>query len=125
MITAWIGSITFLCVMILYVLLVLGFPLGEFAMGGKYKVLSKQYRFACALSVLVQLFAILVLMQLGNIFSFGLPENIVKGSAYFLGGYLCINTVMNGLSKSRKERLVMTPLSAITAFCIFYTIMNL
>jgi len=35
--------------------------------------------------------------------------------------YLSLNTVMNFISKSRKERYIMTPLSAITAVCFWIT----
>jgi hypothetical protein len=121
MITAWIGSLLFSLVLILYVLLVLGLPLGEFAMGGKYTVLPAQMRIATAVSALIQLFGILVLLQLGNILPLGLPENIAKGIGYFFGAYLILNTLMNAASKSKKERLVMTPLSAVAAFCFLYT----
>ncbi len=121
MITAWIGSLLLALVLILYVLLVLGLPLGEYAMGGKYRVLPSQMRVATAISVVIQLFAILVLLQLGEILSIGLPENIAKGVGYFFGAYLVLNTLMNAVSKSKKERLVMTPLSAIAAFCFLYT----
>ncbi len=125
MITSLIGSITFSLVIILYILLALGYPLGDFAMGGKYKVLPKTLRISCAISIIVQVFSVLVLLQLGNIFSIGIPDNIAKGFAYFIGFYLCINTIMNLFSKSSKERFIMTPLSAITAFCFFYTVISI
>lgn len=124
MITAFIGSFLLLCVMILYILLVFGFPFGELAMGGKYKVLPIQYRIACAISIIPLLIAIVVLMQTGGIFSTGLPQNIVRGIAYFFAIYFCVNTLMNAFSKSKKERLIMTPFSAVTALCFFLTILN-
>jgi len=124
MITAFIGSFLLLCIMILYLLLVFGFPFGELAMGGKYQVLPTQYRIACAISIIPLLFAIVVLMQTGGVFSTGLPQNITKGIAYFFAFYLCVNTLMNAFSKSKKERLIMTPFSAIIAVCFFVTIIN-
>lgn len=124
MITAWIGSVTFFSVMIIYILLVLGLPLGEFAMGGKHKVLPVKLRIACAVSILVQIFAILVLMQLGNILSVGLPHGFARGAGYFFSFYLVINSFMNGISNSKKEKLFVTPLSVITAFCFFFTTIN-
>lgn len=59
MVTAWIGSLTFLAAVILYILLALGLPYGDFAMGGKYKIMPKQMRVACAISVIIQLLAII------------------------------------------------------------------
>jgi hypothetical protein len=103
MITAWIESIAFWA--ILYIFLALRLPYGEFAMGGKYKIMPKQMRVACAVSVLIQMIAILVLLQTGNVISNGLPQGVVKGVCYFFAVYLIINTVMNSLSKSKKRRL--------------------
>ncbi|UGB30560.1 hypothetical protein [Metabacillus sp. B2-18] len=66
MVTAWIGSISFLLVAILYVFLALGFPYGDFAMGGKYKVMPKQMRLTCIFSVFIQLIAVMFLLHVGN-----------------------------------------------------------
>lgn len=121
MITAWIGSIVFFIATILYVLLALGLPYGEFAMGGKYKVMPKQMRIVCVISIIVQLIAILVLFEKGNVLSIGLPQGLAKGVCIFFAIYLSLNTVMNAVSKSKKERLAMTPLSLITAVCFWIT----
>ena len=67
MIFALIGSMAFTCVAILYALLALGFPYGEFAMGGKYIIMPKRMRIICGFSVCVQLFAIIILLQTANI----------------------------------------------------------
>lgn len=124
MITAWIGSITFLAVAILYVLLALGLPYGDFAMGGKYKIMPKQIRVTCAISVLIQLIAILFILQVGHVISISLIAPIAKGVCYFFAFYLFLNTVMNAFSKSIKEKIVMTPLSFITAICFLITALN-
>ena len=121
MVTAWIGSALLFAVMVLYGLIAAGFPLGEFAMGGKEKSPGKQMRIACGVSVLLQLFLLLVLLQLGGIVSSPIPMKISKIIGYVFGGYFCLNTIMNLLSRSNKERFVMTPLSGITAFCFLFT----
>ncbi len=124
MITAWIGSILLLGVAILYCCIAAGYPLGEFAMGGKNRLPDKKMRISCGVSVLLQIFLLLVLLQLGGIFSIGLPLNAAKIIGYVTGGYFCLNTLMNLFSRSNKERFVMTPLSAITAFCFLFTAIN-
>ncbi len=121
MITAWIGSIVFFIATILYVLLALGLPYGEFAMGGKYRVMPKQMRIVCVISIIVQLIAILVLLERGNVLSIGLPQGLAKGLCIFFAIYLSLNTLMNAVSKSKKERLAMTPLSLVTAVCFWIT----
>ncbi|MCM3633938.1 MULTISPECIES: hypothetical protein [Paenibacillus] len=121
MIAAWIGSILFFAVAILYILLALGLPYGELAMGGKHKVMPKNMRFAIVISVFVQLFAILCILQAGHVISIEAIASFAKGACYFFAFYLIINTAMNAISKSKKEKLVMTPLSFITAICFFIT----
>ncbi|WP_440272494.1 hypothetical protein [Ferdinandcohnia sp. SAFN-114] len=122
--TAWIGSIAFLAAAILYVLLALGLPYGDLAMGGQYKIMPKQMRIACLISVLIQLIAIMFILQVGQIISISLIAPFAKGVCYFFAFYLFLNTVMNAFSKSKKERLVMTPLSLITGLCFLITAMN-
>lgn len=122
MISAWIGSFTFSGAVILYILLSLGLPYGELAMGGKHKIMPPQMRVACAISVVIQLIAIMYLLQTGNVISIGLPFE--RGICYFFAVYLLLNTVMNSLSKSIQERLVMTPLSLVTAICFGITAIN-
>ncbi|MBX0358509.1 hypothetical protein [Halobacillus sp. Nhm2S1] len=124
MITAWIGSITLLGVAILYGLLALGMPYGEFAMGGKYQTLPKKMRLACVLSLLIQLAAILFLLQMGNVLSIVFLAPMAKEVCYFFALYLFLNTVLNAFSKSRKETFVMTPLSFIAAVCFLLTAWN-
>lgn len=107
---------------ILYVLLSLGLPYGEFAMGGRHRIMPPQMRVACGVSVVIQLVAILYLLQAGNVISIGLPFD--RRVCYFFAVYLILNTIMNLLSRSMKEKLVMTPLSLITAICFGITAMN-
>lgn len=121
MITAWIGSFLLAVSVVINTLFVAGLPIGEFAMGGKYKVLPRKMRIACSVFVFIATFGILALMQAGGIFSIGLPMNAVKYIAYGFGLYFCINTIMNLFSKSNKERLIMTPLAAILACCFIFT----
>lgn len=124
MISAWIGSIIILFITFLYILLALGLPFGEFAMGGKYKIMPKQMRVACGISVIIQTIAILALLQTGKVISLDISLGTAKGVCYFFAIYLTINTLVNAISKSKKEKLVMTPLSLVTAICFWITAIN-
>ena len=125
MIIAITGSILFSLVLILYILLALGLPYGEFAMGGKYKVLPQKERIICLISVIIQAFAILILLQCGNVISLGFPDKAANVICYIFAGYLSLNIILNVLSKSKKERLFMTPLSLVIALCFWLTALNL
>ena len=121
MIIALIGSMSFLFVAILYALLALGFPYGEFAMGGKYIVMPKRMRVACGFSVFIQLFAIIILLQTAHIIPLLFSISLTKGICFFFAAYLTLNTIMNLFSNSRKEKWVMAPLAFLTAICFWIT----
>ncbi len=124
MTTAWIGAITLFAAAVLYILLALGLPYGELAMGGKHKTMPRNMRIVCGVSVVVQLGAAMVLLEAGGVNIAGLPVGIAKGICYFFAAYFSLNTIMNAFSKSKKERFIITPLSAITTICFFITAIN-
>ena len=121
MIIALIGSMAFIFVAILYALLALGFPYGEFAMGGKYIVMPKRMRIVCGFSVCIQLFAIIILLQTASIIPSLFSVGLTKAICFFFAAYLTLNTFMNLLSNSRKEKWVMAPLALLTAICFWIT----
>ena len=118
---AIIGAALLFIAAVFEVLLVAGLPLGEFTMGGRYKVLPPMMRGAAVFSLLTQVFAGLILLQaagfMGMWFTFGVTRII----CYVFGGFFVINTVMNFFSTSKKEKFVMTPLDAIEAACFLVT----
>jgi hypothetical protein len=125
MITALTGSILFSIVIALYILLASGLPYGEYAMGGKHRILPKKERIICLISVMVQIFAILILLQAGRVIRIGFSEKTTIILCYFFAVYLSLNVLMNLLSKSKKERLIMTPVSFIIAVCFWITAISI
>jgi Mn2+/Fe2+ NRAMP family transporter len=125
MIASLIGSMLFSIVLVLYLLLALGLPYGEYAMGGKHKILPGKERIICIISVTIQSFAILILLQGGSVIRLGFSDRIVSLLCYFFAVYLSFNVLLNLLSKSKKEKLFMTPLSFVIAICFWLTALNL
>ena len=90
------------------VLLILGQPLGRFAWGGAHDVLPPRLRIGSAISiVLYGLFAAVVLDR-AKITDL-LPDTVVDVGIWVLVGYLALGTLLNGISRSKPERNVMTP----------------
>jgi len=118
---AILGATLFLFVVAISILVALGLPLGEFTMGGQHKVLPKKYRIMAIVSVVIQLFAIVIILQAGGFITLFFSPMITKYICFFFAIYLSLNTIMNLLSKSKKEKYVMTPLSLITAICFWVT----
>ena len=119
MVVAIVGSMMFLMVAILYILLAIGLPFGELAMGGKFKIMPKNMRIVCAFSVVIQLFAVIIILQTAEILPLMFSMKVTRGVCYFFAAYLTLNVIMNLASKSKKERLIMYPISSIAAICFW------
>lgn len=122
MIFPLIGALIFGILALMTLLVTLGFPLGEYTLGGKYKVLPKRMRLVSASSFIIQMLAIIVILYVGQIISLNFSSSIARGLCLFFGFYLIVNSVMNFFSKSKKEKYVMTPLSLLASLCFFATV---
>ena len=114
-----IVAILFLAIAVFQVLLSLGYPLGEFAMGGYYKVLPKKLRIVGIVNALILVFMGFVFLQHANVLN-GMDFLSTNILVWVITIFLGLNTIANLLSRSKKERLVMTPLSGFTfLLCLF------
>ena len=96
------------------VLLAAGRPLGRFAWGGQHEVLPRRLRIGSAVSVvLYALIAAVVLQAAGVIEVF--PEAVADVGIWVVTGYLALGVPLNAISRSRSERLVMTPVVLVLA----------
>lgn len=120
-----LGALLFAVVAVMTVLVALGLPLGEFTMGGKYKVLPMNLRIMAAVSFIIQVFAIFIVLQAGGIIPLWFSEKVTKYICIFFAVYLSLNTVMNFLSDSKKEKYFATPLSVLAAICFWITGLNM
>ena len=116
-----LGAVLFGAIAIMTVLVACGFPLGEFTMGGQHKILPKKFRVVAVISVVIQIFAIIIILQAGGFIPLWLSFKVTKYICFFFAVYLSLNTIMNMISKSRKEKYVMTPLSFIAGICFWIT----
>ena len=116
-----LGAVVFGVIATMTVLVACGLPLGEFTMGGQHKILPKKFRVVAVISVAIQIFAMIIILQAGGFISLWLSFKVTKYICFFFAAYLSLNTVMNMISKSRKEKYVMTPLSLIAAICFWIT----
>ncbi|WP_217957972.1 hypothetical protein [Acutalibacter muris] len=116
---AIIGAGVFSIVIVLSFLIVCGFPLGELTMGGQYKVFPKKLRIILVMQLILQIFFVVIVLQMGGLIPFWFSENATKIICIIMAVYLSFNTIMNFISKSKKEKYIMTPLSAISAVCFW------
>ena len=121
---AIVGSASFFLVSVVYILILIGLPLGEFAMGGRHRIVPNNMRYAIGFSILIQWFAIMVLMQTAELIPLLFSARVTRGICFFFAVYLSINVVMNLLSRSKKERYAMTPISIIIAVSFWVTVLG-
>lgn len=114
----YVGACLLLVVIILSILLICGFPLGELTMGGRYKgVWPRELRIIAIGQLLVQLFALYILLSAGAIIPLLFTKRITQIICFVFAVFFVSNTFMNFISKSKKEKCIMTPMSAIEAIC--------
>ncbi len=115
---AVVGVALLAALAVFQVALVCGAPLGRFAWGGQHVVLPPRLRVGSAVAVVLYLlFALLLLQGAGAVPV--LPEGVADVGLWVLTGYLALGVVLNAISRSRPERLVMTPVAVVlTVVCL-------
>ena len=116
-----IGASLFSIVIILSILIIIGLPLGELTMGGKYKVFPKKLRIVLFIQLFLQIFFVVTILQKGNIIPLWFSYGTTKIICIVMSIYLTLNTIMNIFSTSKKEKYIMTSLSFLTAICFWIT----
>jgi len=120
-----IGACTFSIVIILSILIICGVPLGELTMGGQYKVFPKKLRILLFTQLVLQIFFVIVILQMGEFIPLWFSVKATKIIGIIMAVYLSLNTIMNFISKSKKEKYIMTPLSLISAVCFWVTALQM
>ena len=114
MTVAVLGCVLLGALAVFQALLVAGRPLGRFAWGGQHDILPTGLRVGSAVSIaLYAAFAVLMLSAAGALDL--LPDGFVDVAIWVLTGYFALGIAMNAISRSRPERLVMTPVVLVLA----------
>jgi hypothetical protein len=94
--------------------LIAGAPIGRFAWGGQHRVLPSKLRIGSAVSVLLYaLFAVIILARADVIAL--IPDALARVGIWILTAYFVVGIVMNGISRSKPERNLMTPVCLVLA----------
>lgn len=122
---AIIGATAFSLVIALSILIICGLPLGELTMGGQHKVFPKKLRILLVIQLILQVFFVIIILQMGGFMPLWFSAGITKIIGVVMAAYLSLNTVMNFVSKSKKEKYIMTPLSFVATVCFWITVLNM
>ena len=118
---AIIGACLFSVVIILSLLIICGLPLGELTMGGQYKVFPKKLRFVLVIQLVLQVFFVIIILQNGGFIPLWFSPKATKIICIVMAVYLTLNALMDFVSKSKKEKYIMTPLALASAVCFWIT----
>ncbi|MGY1729152.1 hypothetical protein ACI79J_19505 [Geodermatophilus sp. SYSU D01062] len=115
---AAVGTALLAALAVLQLALAGGAPLGRFAWGGQHVVLPPRLRVGSVLSIGVYAVVALLVLQAAGAVDL-LPGGLVEVGMWVLTGYFALGVVLNALSRSRPERLVMTPVAlALAVVCL-------
>ena len=96
---------------IFQVALIGGAPLGRMAWGGQHRVLPAKLRIGSAISIAVYaLFAYAALAKADVVAPF-VSESFTSIIMWVMTAYFALGILMNGISRSKPERLIMTPIA--------------
>ena len=118
---AIIGAILMLVVITISILLLCGLPLGELTMGGQYRVFPKKLKMLLVTQLVLQIFFVIIILQMGGYIPLWFSYNVTQIICIIMAVYLSLNTVVNFISISKKEKYIITPLSFVTAICFWIT----
>lgn len=95
--------------------LAFGAPLGQYAWGGKHKVLPPSLRVGSALSLLVYLVITICLLSKSGIYQIIQQGTFLNILVWVIFVYLVLGIFMNAISRSKRERYAMTPIVILLA----------
>lgn len=100
---------------VVQVALACGAPWGHLAWGGAHRVLHRRLRIGSVVALGIYAgMATIVWLRAGD-----KPPRFVVVACWAVFGYLCLATALNAISRSRPERLVMTPATVVLAAASF------
>ena len=95
--------------------LIAGAPLGRLAWGGQHRVLPARLRIGSAVSIAVYAVFAYAALAKGGLVPPLVSETFTSISVWVLTAYFALGVVMNGISRSKPERLIMTPTALVLA----------
>lgn len=90
-------------------LLIFGAPLGQYAWGGSHVVLPTKLRIGSVISIILYFFFALIILSSAKVLDIPISKDILNVGIWVLTVYFSIGVFMNGVSRSKRERAVMTP----------------
>jgi hypothetical protein len=114
---AYLSVLILFCVAIFQLLLILGFPYGKYAWGGQYKILPQKLRVSSGVTILIYILISLILLSKTRVFSVFNQGQGLDIATKVVAIQFTLGVFLNAISKSQKEKYLMTPIVLILAIC--------
>lgn len=113
---AAIAACTVLGILVIFQLaLILGAPIGKYAWGGTHTILPKKLRIGSMVSIVLYIIFAGIILGKASLMNFPVNENIINVGIWVLTVYFFVGVLVNGISRSKPERAVMTPTALLLA----------
>ena len=122
---AIVATLVLSLVIVLQALLAAGFPLGQAAWRGQYRILPHALRWASLATVGVLGLAAWVVLARVDLVAPGAEAVAVQVATWVFAGFFCLNTLGNIASRSRAERHAMTPVTVLLIICFIVAAVSL
>lgn len=113
--SAYLACFILFLLAIFQICLITGLPFGEFAWGGYHRVLPLKLRISSSFSILIYFVIALVLLSKVSVISVFQSGRGLDNVSLFIAIYFSLGVFLNVISKSKKERFLMTPIALILA----------
>ena len=108
---------------IFQVALIAGTPLGHFAWGGQHRILPRNLRVGSLVSIGIYAILALVVLDRTGLIAL-LPAGLSAVAIWVVAAYMALGVVVNAMSRSRPESLLMTPVALILGLAALIVALN-
>ena len=116
-ITTYLGCALLVALILFQIALILGAPFGNYAWGGQHRVLPTKLRIGSASSIVIYLLFMAFLVSKSGVWNTITHEPTLTIGMWAMTGYLFFGVLLNAISRSKPERLTMTPVALVLAIC--------
>jgi hypothetical protein len=92
-----------------------GAPIGTYAWGGAHTIIPPRLRIGSLVSVGIYGVIAAIILSKANILSLISPSSVVNTGIWVIAAYFTLGILMNGISRSKAERNLMTPIVLLLA----------
>ena len=97
--------------------------MGRFAWGGQHRVLPTSLRAGSIVSIVIYALLATVVLARADLVSLAVPAGVVRTATWVVVAYLLLGAALNLASRSKPERAVMSPVTAV--LCALYAVVAL